>query len=333
MAHEIDMSTGKAAVFVTGEPAWHRLGTVIDQAANSADAIKLAGLDWNVEQWPIRAFNPDKPADEAGCPERVANVRTDTKKVLAVVGRGYTVFQNRDAFDFMDAIVGDRLAMYETAGSLKDGKRVWMLARIPKEYKASKSDIIQPYVLLTNGHDGVHGLRMIPTTIRVVCQNTLNLAMRNSFGSDGLSIGHWANLEQRVGEARKKLGLITERFDLFNDELRALVTKKLSGKQVDAYFKKLLPEAETELAKKTREKVLVRFHENLANERNAMAGIKGTAWSAYNAVSEFADHQRRFMGKTETAKADNQLQSIWFGDAHRMKQQAYASALDLAGVK
>jgi phage/plasmid-like protein (TIGR03299 family) len=330
MAHEIDTTTGKAAVFVTGKPAWHQLGTVIEKAIDSAAAIKLAHLDWTVEQWPIRAFNPDNPKQEAGAPDRVANVRTDTKRVLAVVSKGYEVFQNAKAFDFMDALVGERLAMYETAGSLQEGKRIWMLARIPKEYRAGKDDLIKPYVLLTNGHDGKHGLRMIATTIRVVCQNTLNLALRNSFGSDGLSLGHWGQLEQRVAEARKKLGFICERFDLFDQELRRLLAIKLSDRKLEKYFNGLLPAAETDQQKKTREKVLVQFHENFLNQRNTLSGIKGTAWAAYNAVSEFADHQRRFLGKTATQKADNQLRSIWFGEAHQMKQQAYADALALA---
>jgi len=330
MAHEIDMSNGRANVFVTGEPAWHKLGVVIKKAANSKQAIKLAGLNWEVQQWPVRAFNPDKPSVEAACPERVANVRTDTKRVLGIVSKGYEVFQNADAFEFMDAMVGEKLCMYETAGSLQDGKRVWMLARVPREYRAAKDDVIRPYVLLTNGHDGKHGLRMIATTVRVVCQNTLNLAMRNSLGSDGLSLGHWGNLEARVNEAREKLGLISKRFDLFGQELKRLLAIKLSDKKVASYFDGLLPKAEGEIQKKTREKVLVKFHENLANERNAMPGITGTAWAAYNAVSEFADHQRKFLGKTDQQKAANQLQSIWFGDAHRMKQQAYADALALA---
>jgi hypothetical protein len=126
VAHEIDQTTGRAAVFVTGEPAWHRLGTVIEQATTSAEAIGLAGLDWRVEQWPVRAFDPDNNTTEAGIPDTVANVRTDTKAVLGVVGRRYRVFQNHEAFDFMDGLVGDKLAMYETAGSLHGGKRVWM---------------------------------------------------------------------------------------------------------------------------------------------------------------------------------------------------------------
>jgi|SRR5579884_2353833 len=328
MAHEIDQTTGKAAVFVTGEPAWHKLGTVIQKAATSAAAIKLAGLDWTVEQWPVRAFNPDKPKQEAGCPDRVANVRTDTKRVLGVVSRGYKVFQNRDAFDFMDALVGDKLAMYETAGALKEGRRIWMLARIPKEYRAGKGDVIKPYVLLTTGHDGKSPVQMLATTVRVVCQNTLNLAIGEGVA---LSVSHFTNLETRIGEARKKLGIIAARFDQFDDELHAMLGRQLKDNQLAAYFKAQLPETDctSELSKKLRANVLDQLHENFSHSTNTLPGMKGTAWAAYNAVSQYADHQKHWIGKTAKDKADTQLNSIWFGGSHQMKAKAYSDALAL----
>jgi phage/plasmid-like protein (TIGR03299 family) len=254
MAHAIDQTTGRAAVFVTGEPAWHQLGVVIEKATTSAEAIQLAGLDWRVEQWPVRAFDPDNHSVEAGIPDTVANVRTDTKAVLGVVGKRYRVFQNREAFDFMDGLVGDKLAMYETAGSLHGGKRVWMMASIPKEYRAGPDDLIKPYVLLTNTHDGSQALRMIPTTVRVVCQNTLNLALREA-GVEGLTISHHPRLESRIAEARAKLGIIAARFDKFDDELHAMLAKDLSVTEAAGYFRGLtgadLPHG-TDRQKKTR---------------------------------------------------------------------------------
>src|SRR5262249_22584665 len=109
MAHEIDITTGTAAVFVTGTPAWHRLGRVIAEAATSAEAIRLAGLDWEIEQWPLLACGPTTTEEPAGryapCPGTVANVRTDTGAVLGVVSRDYRVFQNREAFAFMDDLL------------------------------------------------------------------------------------------------------------------------------------------------------------------------------------------------------------------------------------
>src|SRR5687767_14947496 len=128
MSHEIDTTTGRAACFVTGTPPWHGLGSVVAEAQTSAEAIKLAGLDWSVEQLPLVARGA---AGERAVPGRVANVRADTGAVLGVVGTGYRPFQNAEAFEFFDAVVQEKLAVFESAGALKGGKYVWMLARLP----------------------------------------------------------------------------------------------------------------------------------------------------------------------------------------------------------
>jgi len=335
MPHEIDTTTGRAAVFVThtsGGPAWHGLGTIIDTAATSRDAIQLAGLDWQVEQWPIEAVDPQTQTVHQA-PNHVANVRTDTNAILGVVGRQYHPFQNRDAFEFMDAIVGDKLAMFETAGALRDGRVVWMLARIPTEYRAGADDLIRPYVLLVNSHDGSTALRMIATTVRVVCMNTLNLAMSRAQRFEGISIRHRPNLEERVGEAREKLGIVAARFDQFDEELHRMIAGVLRPKQVETYFNGVLPKLPkdaTDRQKQNRRDTLDQFRVNFENETNTLAGVKHTPWAAYNAVSEWADHQRSFRGRGETQRAENRLNSVWFGSSHQVKQRAYAEALALA---
>src|SRR5262245_46039238 len=111
----------------------------------------------------------------------------------------------------MDTLVGERLAMFETAGGLKGGRRGWMLAGLPREDRVAGDDVVNPYVLPTNGHDGAAALRMIPTSIRVVCQNTLNLALSRSSSTEGLSVFHFENLDRRVAEARQKLGVVVGR--------------------------------------------------------------------------------------------------------------------------
>ncbi|MBA4190801.1 MAG: alpha/beta hydrolase, partial [Planctomycetaceae bacterium] len=174
MAHEIDMTTGRPAVMVAGDPPWHKLGQNVSEAQSSSEAMHLAGLDWVVQQWNLVARCEGIEHEVTG---RVANIRSDTKAILGVVSTGYRVFQNRAAFEFFDAIVQEKLAVYETAGSLRGGRQVWILARLPKTLRAAGEDEIRPYVLLTNSHDGSKALRMIPTTIRVVCANTLNLAL------------------------------------------------------------------------------------------------------------------------------------------------------------
>lgn len=327
MAHEIDMTTGKAAVFVTGEKPWHGLGKVIESAANSAEAIGLAGLDWKVEQWPLTAFGPTgHRVDAVG---EVANVRTDTNAILGLVSDSYRVFQNVECFDFMDALVGEKLAMYETAGSLFGGKRIWMLASIPKEYRAGSEDVVKPYVLLVNSHTGNRALRMIPTTVRVVCNNTLNLALGEAGSGEGLSITHHPNLDQRVAEARAKLGIIVARFDDFDAELHAMIAEELNVARARQYFETVLPESDTVRGETKRDEIIGQMMANFDNERNTLPGIKHTAWAAYNAVSEYADHQKDFRGRDDAAKANNRLNSAWFGSGNNMKQLAYANALAL----
>jgi phage/plasmid-like protein (TIGR03299 family) len=371
MAHEIDTTTGTAAVFVTGTPAWHKLGRVIAEAATSAEAIRLAGLDWAVEQWPLVACGPATEAEPAGrylpCPGTFANVRTDTHTVLGVVSRDYRVFQNASAFDFMDAIVGEGLARYETAGSLKGGRRVWMLARMPQDVYVTGDDVVQPYILLTNSHDGSMALRMVPTTVRVVCANTLNLALGRARHGEGLSIRHCESLEGRVREARAKLGLLSERVEQFQDEARQLAAGPLSDRQARDYFEHFFPtrpaaaplpteglldaileaqQSQTSLvdqllanhqeelsrAERRNARILESLLESYHSPANQALGIEGTAWAAYNGISGWADHESTVRGKSELERADNRLTSVWFGSANDLKQEAYSAALQLANA-
>lgn len=323
MAHEIDLSTGKPAVFTTGTPAWHRLGVTVADAQTSADAIRLAALDWSVEQWPLVARHNGTDREVPG---RRANVRADTGAVLGVVSTSYRIFQNRAAFDFFDAIVQERLAIFETAGALKGGRLVWMLARLPKTLRAVGEDEIRPYVLLANSHDGSRALRMIPTTQRVVCANTLNLALGRAAATDGVTIFHNESLEARVADAREKFGVITRRVDEFERQVQTLARRPMSRDELTSYFAKLVADRAAE----TQKRMLAAFVANLDHETNTLPGISGTAWAAYNAASLWADHQSVVRGQSEVQKADSRLHSVWFGAAAEFKARAFDAALALA---
>lgn len=328
MAHLIDQSRGenRAACFVAGEPAWHKLGKVVSEAQTSEQAITLAELDWQVEKREVYA--PIHTPDGRGyqqVPGQYAVTRSDTQAVLGVVGAWYKPFQNSEAFGFMDSIVQDNLAKWETAGAIKGGRRVWMLARLPREVRAAGDDVVHPYVLITNSHDGSSGLRILPTTVRVVCNNTLTLALNNGV-SEGLSIVHTESLDKRVADARRKLGIVVQRVDRFEQEVQGLARKQMNKAELTAYFTQLVADR----SEKQQKAILERFLVNLDNERNAMAGIRGTAWAAYNAVSEWADHELKVLGTTSEEQLSNRVNSMWFGTANKIKQAAFESALSLA---
>ena len=332
MPHDIDTTTGQAAVFTAGAPPWHGLGQNINEAAISSEAIRLAGLDWIVDQWPVSAIAPDGWGTVAAR-EFFANVRRDTKAVLGIVGRKYRPFQNHEAFQFADAIVGEGLARYETAGALREGRRVWMLLKLPDELKAGRQDPIQPYLLVFNTFDGSSCLRALLTSVRVVCQNTLNLALGAGQG-EGITVRHRGDLQGRVREAQETLGLVRQRLLSFDREIKAFRSVPMVNGRLERYFEALFPAASSdagEREKNNRRRSLEQLQVNFNSDTNSLAGMRGTLWAALNAATEFADHQRRFRGTDDLARRQNRLDSIWFGSSNEFKQRAYRSALELAG--
>ena len=155
------------SMFYVRTTPWHGLGTRVEEALTSKDALHYSGLDWKVEQ---EALMTETFHDVEGFK---ANVRSDNRAVLGVVSNRYQVVQNEEAFAFTDALVGEGVT-YETAGSLNGGRRVWLLAKLPEKYQLV-GDTVEPYVVFTNSHDGSAAIRMACTPVRVVCQNTLNL--------------------------------------------------------------------------------------------------------------------------------------------------------------
>jgi phage/plasmid-like protein (TIGR03299 family) len=351
--HLIDQSTGRAAIFVAGAPPWHGLGTVIAQAVTSQQAIQLAGLDWTVQKRPLRALDPDDP-DSAGVPVPgwFATVRTDTQAPLGVVSRQYRVLQNTEAFTFMDQAIQDGAARWETAGSLQGGKRVWMLARFPTTVQVAHGDEVKPYALLCNGHDGGLAVHILPTTVRVLCNNTLNLALNQANGQ-ALVIRHSQSLKGKIALARRHLGIIGQRVEQFQEEAQALARVSLQETELRGYVERFFPTkpkpdfsdgaallstivggqqdrsevvrdllaghyAETERIAQRNRGILEQIVDNF--ERDAG---RGTAWGAYNAVSQYADHQARYRSP------DSRLNAAWFGAGNDLKQEAYQAALNL----
>ena len=225
------MAANVESMFYVRETPWHGLGVKVMTAPSSQEALRLAGLDWKVVQEPIYTEN------EEIIEGYKANVRDTDRRVLGVVTDRYKIIQNEEAFAFTDELLGEGVR-YETAGSIMNGRKVWLLAHLPHEYIIA-GERISPYLIFSNTHDGSGAVKVALTPIRVVCQNTLNLALSSAKRS--WSMIHTGDVREKLDEARSTLFLAEKYMDSLGKEFESLRMKKLTDKQVMEYIDLLLP--------------------------------------------------------------------------------------------
>lgn len=275
------MAANVETMFYVREKLWHGLGTNIEEAPASKEALIAAGLNWNVRSEDIRLKNGEIVKGYK------ANVRDTDGTVLGVVTDRYRVVQNREAFAFTDALLGEGV-QYETAGSLLGGRKVWMLARMPHEYVIG-GEQISPYLLFSNTHDGSGAIRAAITPIRVVCNNTLNLALQTARRS--WSLMHKGKIQERLEEARNTLFLGEQYMNALEEEFDVLRKKELTDRQVQEYIHLLLP-VEPEISERQRNNILW-LRRDLERRYFDAPDLQETGRNAYrfiNAVSDFATH-------------------------------------------
>jgi len=344
MAHEITVrKNGFAEAMYALKPAWHGLGQVVQDAPTSADAMKLAGLMWEVEQHPLQTIvtqekfddngNPTLDTDIVQIPNMVANVRSDNHEVLGVVSTWYKPVQNTEAFDFVDSLVADGSIRYESAGSLKGGKSVWLLARMPRDLTVAQGDTLQRYILFVNGHDGLRAVRVMPTSVRVVCQNTLNLALNHANAERTLVIPHVGNIRRKLDAARHVLGLVTDQFDKFATHAMDMIDVQVSTDDQARYIYDLFPDdADPTANNAQRKKVREDVTKLLTAGPQSLPEIRGSVWATFNAVTQYVDHEARRMGKTDGERAENRMSSVLMGTGAKLKAKAWLAAMALAGI-
>lgn len=277
------MSANVETMFYTRTAPWHGLGTRVLEAPASKEALVLAGLDWKVLQ---KSLNTEDGLPVSGFK---ANIRETDNQVLGVVTDRYKVVQNEDAFAFTDALLGEGVT-YETAGSLQGGRRTWILARLPHRYIIS-GDEITPYLVFMNSHDGTGAIKAAMTPIRVVCQNTLNLALATAKRS--WSTNHVGNIEGKLDDARFTLLYADAYMAELGKTIDDLNRQKLSDRQVYEYIDALFPVSEkaTEAQKKNilrlKEDVKMRFY-----DAPDLQHVGKNAYRFVNAVSDFATHAK-----------------------------------------
>jgi phage/plasmid-like protein (TIGR03299 family) len=277
------MAAEVETMFYTREKPWHGLGTMVLEAPDSQAALELAGLDWNVIQKSIET--------QDGIPITgfKANLRDMDNRVLGVVTDRYKVVQNREAFAFTDGLLGEGVR-YETAGSLQEGRRTWLLAKLPQRYIIS-GDEIAPYLVFMNSHDGTGSIKAAMTPIRVVCMNTLNLAL--STAKRSWSTNHTGNIAGKMEDARYTLLYADQYMAELGKAIDRMNRMKLSDRQVYEYIDALFPlvDQPTEQQKKN----LARMKEDLKERYFDAPDLKHVGKNAYrfvNAVSDFATHAK-----------------------------------------
>ena len=277
------MAANVETMFSVREKPWHGLGIIVKEAPTSADAIRLAGLDWSVVQEPIYTnFNRVVEGYRA-------NVRSSDRKVLGVVSDRYKVVQNVDAFSFTDELLGKGVR-YETAGSLQEGKKVWLLARLPREYIIA-GERISPYLVFSNTHDGSGSVKVAVTPVRVVCNNTLNLALETAKRS--FSMIHTGNISNKMQEAKDTLFMAETYMDSLGEEFERLRRQKVTESQLKEYVGQLLPMEKD--ATPIQEKNTMRMREDMLCRYYDAPDLRGVGNNAYrfvNAVSDFATHAK-----------------------------------------
>lgn len=335
MAHNINFNerTQQHSFFSVKEKAWHGLGQVIDQYPTSAEALRFAGLDYEVvkEDLYTTSFNSDGQAMDftKRVKTHYATIRKDTGDVLGVVGKDYEIVQNVEAFSFFDAIVGGDGIQYETAGALGNGERIFITAKLPEYIKVGREDLIEQYLFLTTSHDGYGSITAAFTPVRVVCRNTLNAALKNH--SSCIKIRHTVNAKERLEQAHKLMGIT----NTLSAQLETIFNRWSKVQITDPEIKKLIQQAmcpnrevynnlqagkDDELSTAFKNICDSAFSYAMSNETQTMDTTRGTLFGAYNSVTGYFQNVRKY--KDDESK----LKSLLYGG---IAQQRTQKAFDL----
>lgn len=330
-----DIRTGLKMAFTADTKAWwDTLGTYVRDAQSYEDVLKTAALDWSVIKATL--YTQWSQGGIIKVPSHVAIVRTDTKQHLGVVGAGYEPIQNAEALKWTEALMG-KGAMYESAGGLGQGERIWLLARVPAaDFSIGGKDEHRSYLLVTTSHDGSTATIAKYTTTRVVCQNTLNMALSEKTKS--IRIKHTKSAAARMKLAEQLVEGAIESSKALNERLEFLSTFKVQRVHVESILNKLFPEdVEASKASKTRRENVMGEILSLyaANDNNAFPEQAGTAFALLNAVTNYTDHNRGTRVKSDSTVTDEQSRaesSIW-GSGSNFKDGALAVITEVVAGK
>tara|TARA_Y100000310_G_scaffold344528_1_gene457767 strand:+ start:2135 stop:3163 length:1029 start_codon:yes stop_codon:yes gene_type:complete len=339
MAHQVE------TMAYAGEVPWHGLGQAVSSIMTPDEMVMAAGLDWNVSKRPAyttenptvtNLFDPTTSSKFLHVPNQYFLVRDTDNSVLSPAGKSYIPFQNREVMQFFKKFTGAGKMNMETAGSLKEGKDIWGLAKLAHDFKLPGGDEVKGYMLLNNSHQVGKALTVMLTAIRVVCANTLGMAL----GAEGqrFRVLHLRMFDEEIMQAAEEaLGLSNAQMQQFQEQAEFLSTKRTTNSDVENFVAELFqPKLLVERGKTTEFSSLPPLRDELKRTASnvleaietspgaTLASAKGTWWGALNGVTYVQDHQKRSMNR------GNALHSAWFGSGAVTKRKALDKALEYA---
>lgn len=314
-----------------GAVPWHGQGTRVPPNVASEEMIRAAGLDWVVEKRPARGTKPtvDFRGKEKFSRYELIRIprpgRREDEVILGLVSDRYKPLQNSEAFQFFDPIVDKKTATFETAGALGDGERIWVMALMPGAIRVVRGDECQKYLLLSNSHTGKESVIVKFTAVRVVCQNTLTMAMED--GQTAFRVRHSAKMGRRLDEVGELIATANQIYKKAAELFQKLAATQVKGKKMlEEYLATLFPKSGSQKKRGTHPPKwdhVTELYETAPDLQ--LPGVKGSLWAAYNAVTRFEDYR---VVKTESES--NRLNRVWFGAGADLKINALAEAKRIA---
>ncbi|MFG3710957.1 DUF932 domain-containing protein [Micromonospora sp. NPDC047730] len=323
--HGLDETTGSVALYTT-TPAWHGLGNVVPGGTADIDTVlKLGGIDWEVRKRPV-LFQEELGGPTRVLPGKFVTTRGDTHAGLGVVGEKYTVFQNRTQFEFLQDLAASRKLIWESAGAVRDGRRVFVSMRLPESLvidEGGVADEIIPFVAAMNSHDGSSKFEIVLTPWRPVCGNTERFALRDAVARWGCR--HTTNAQERFEQARETLGLSVAYYEEFVAEETALAQTDLAIDEFHKVIDDLFGTVDEDASEKKRKKHEARKNVLTDLFTTNAERLGNTAYAGERAITEFLDHKVsiRPTGSLKGKFAAARATAVMEGDRDEAKNKAH----------
>jgi phage/plasmid-like protein (TIGR03299 family) len=308
-----------------GQKPWHQSGFNLMPNESIENWIIKSGMDWSIRESPVH-FNTTRQLDNShfqSYQDKKVLYRSDTLAPLSVVGEKYKVVQPREILEFYRDLTEVSGYEIETAGVIKGGKKIWALARTGQEVLLKGNDHVKGYLLLATACDGTLATTATPTSIRVICSNTLAYAINGS--SNAIKVPHSTHFDAQA--VKKQLGVAVLEWDSFIYQIKQLSKRKVKPQESQNFFEQVFNAGNQPTEQKQNDRAIKMVQSLFTGKGKGsmLESSEGTAWGLLNAVTEYVDHEKRAKNN------DYRLDSAWFGQGAALKQRALDIALKTIG--